>query len=401
MRLFIHDFGGYAFILQLSKALAKRGHEVCHAYYGSHKTTPPGVQQIKTGDIPNLEIRPLELSEVLNKYNFYKRWKQETEYGHVASSAIADFKPDLVLSANTPLDAQKTIIRDCKEAGIPFIFWIQDLLGLAAYKILRRKIPVLGSLIGKHYIRMENKLLFQSDGIVTMGNEFFSTIRHPDKKSYTKPLYLVQNWAPLDQLPVTDKQNSWSESQNLDKTFNFLYSGTLSMKHNPDNLLQLARAFKDESNVRVVVISNGLGADWLKQQKKKFNLPNLLILPYQPLSDLPKVLGAADATVTLLEEDAGEFSVPSKVFSYMCAGRPLLMSVPASNYAAQIINTNGLGLSSHPEDTTTLISHARQLLEHPDLRDDMGKAARQLAERLFNIEAITNTFEELFAEVVR
>ncbi len=401
MRLFIHDFGGYAFILQLSKSLAKRGHEVCHAYYGSHQTTPPGVQQIKTGDIPNLEIRPLELSEVLNKYNFYKRWRQETEYGYVASQAISEFKPDLVLSANTPLDAQKTILRDCKAAGIPFVFWIQDLLGLAAYKILRRKIPILGSLIGRHYIRMENKLLFQSDGIVTMGNEFLVTIGHPDKKPYTKPLYLVQNWAPLDQLPVTEKQNSWSKSQQLDNTFNFLYSGTLSMKHNPDYLLQLARTFKEESNVRVVVISNGLGADWLRQQKKNLNLPNLLILPYQPLSDLPMVLGAADVTVTLLEKDAGEFSVPSKVFSYMCAGRPLLMSVPASNYAAQIINNNNLGMTSHPGDTATLLSHARQLVEHPDLRSLMGQAARQHAERLFNIKEITNTFEELFAEVVR
>ena len=398
MRLFIHDFGGYAFILQLSKTLAQRGHQVCHAFYGSHQTTPPGVQQIQTGDIPNLEIKPIALSSVLDKYNFYKRFKQESEYGHVAARAIHDFKPDLVLSANTPLDAQKTLTKVCNDAGIPFIFWIQDLLGIAAYKILKRKIPVLGSLVGKHYIRLEDKLIKQSDAIVTITHEFSRLLSSLNKES-SKPVYLIQNWAPLDQLPVVSKENRWSIENNLTDKFCFLYSGTLSMKHDPDVLLQLALAFKDDPDTRVVVVSQGLGANWLKEQVNVHNLTNLLVLPYQPVADLPDVLGTADVTVTLLDDAAGSYSVPSKVFTYMCAGRPLLMSAPLQNYAARLIKEHTLGFTSMPADTKDFLSHARRLKENADLRQKLGQNARTQAENLFDIDKIANTFEELFGQL--
>ena len=40
MRILVHDYAGHPFQVQLSRALAQRGHDVLHAYCASLQTTP-------------------------------------------------------------------------------------------------------------------------------------------------------------------------------------------------------------------------------------------------------------------------------------------------------------------------------------------------------------------------
>ena len=54
-----------------------------------------------------------------------------------------------------------------------------------------------------------------------------------------------------------------------------------------------------------------------------------MLLPYQPFGRLSEVLASADVLVALLESDAGAYSVPSKVLTYLAAGRPILGAIPA------------------------------------------------------------------------
>ena len=65
--------------------------------------------------------------------------------------------------------------------------------------------------------------------------------------------------------------------------------------------------------------------------------------------------------VAILEADAGVFSVPSKVLSYLCAGRPLLLAVPKENLAAKIVVECGAGLVVEPSDLAGFCAAARQV----------------------------------------
>ncbi len=52
---------------------------------------------------------------------------------------------------------------------------------------------------------------------------------------------VIENWAPLDELPVLPRDNEWAREHGLADRFVFLYSGTLGFKHDPSLLLELAR----------------------------------------------------------------------------------------------------------------------------------------------------------------
>ena len=104
-------------------------------------------------------------------------------------------------------------------------------------------------------------------------------------------------------------------------------------------------------------------------------------------------------TVALLEADAGAFSAPSKVLSYLCAGRPILISAPLSNLAARIVEDSGAGFAVAPDDEAGFIERAKRLRNDAGLRERMASAGRAYAERHFDIAAITDRFEQLFRRI--
>jgi glycosyltransferase involved in cell wall biosynthesis len=397
-KILVHDYSGHPFQVQLSRWLSGNGYQVLHVYSHSFQT-PKGALVKQETDPPTLDIRGISLSAEFQKYSFVKRRSQEIEYGNLLSRTLSEFSPELVISSNTPLDTQAILWENCRKLNIPHVFWLQDVYSAAISKILSNKIPLFGALIGKYYTSLEKNLLRQSDEVVVITEDFIPLMEQweivPEK------VHVVPNWAPLEEVPICAKSNSWSQKHELEKDFVFLYSGTLGMKHNPEVLIRLAQHFDPKGNVKVVVISEGLGADWLKQQKKELNLGNLILLNFQPFEIMPEVLGSADVLVALLEPSAGVYSVPSKVLTYLCAGKALLLAVPLENLASRIVSSHNLGEVVLPGDIEAFLEGAMCLQDNSERRIQLGQNARNYAERTFDIQKIGFRFENIIKPYTR
>ncbi|KLU02545.1 Glycosyltransferase [Rhodopirellula islandica] len=398
MRILIHDFGGYPFPIELSRELASRGNEVMHAYCGSIKTTPGGEHQKAPDDSETLEVMPVLLPETLDKYSFVKRWRQENHYGMLVSKLAKKYAPDVVVSANTPLDAQRRLVAACKTEQVPFVFWLQDVLGVATDKLLRKKIPVVGKWIGRHYLNMERSLLQQSDWNVLITEDFLPLAKEWELAE--QKVTVIENWAPIHRLPPCDKRNQWSVEKGLDDKRCLIYTGTMGMKHNPGLLLRLASSLQQEPDTRVVVVSEGLGAEWLKQKAREQQLDNLLVYDYTPFEQVPDVMGTADILIAVLEPDAGLYSVPSKVLAYLCAGRSVLLSVPLENLAARTVVSANAGLVHPPGADDEFVESAMSLLSDEDMRMQLGRNGRFYAEQHFDIKQIADRFTEGIERIV-
>ncbi len=385
MRILIHDFGAYAFPVTLSQTLRDRGYDVGHAYCDSLITTPYSVCK----NLSDFTPLPIQISRPLNKYNLVRRWIQEQEYGHLAARVILEFNPDIVISANAPLSAQRRILELCKRNGIPFVFWLQDLIGLATLRVLRSKNHFLSLIAGRYFQSLEGRLLRKSDAVISITDDFSPALRRfgvrPDR------CYVIENWGTLNRFE--GDLSTWAQKNELNKRPILLYAGTLSMKHNPAILLRLAQQLG--SRAQIVVVSQGAGADWLMKMMTEHNLDNLTILPYQEVHQLPAMYASAQLLLVLLTEDAGQFSVPSKVLTCLCAGRPILASIPRENLATRIIEKSGAGFVTDPSDHLEFVQKAELLLNEPELCQTMGKSARKWADEKFDIGKITDQFEHI------
>ena len=149
----------------------------------------------------------------------------------------------------------------------------------------------------------------------------------------------------------------------------------------------------------MVVNSQGNAADWLKQKRLERGIHNLIINPYQPYEELSQTLATADVFLALLEPDAGVFSVPSKVLSYHCAQRPILLAVPEQNLTSKIVVNAGSGLVGDPWNLELFCDHAEQLYQDQAQLSAMGQRARDYAVQHFEIQAITDRFESVICKV--
>ncbi|MHA3702225.1 hypothetical protein ACXR2U_08560 [Jatrophihabitans sp. YIM 134969] len=113
---------------------------------------------------------------------------------------------------------------------------------------------------------------------------------------------------------------------------------------------------------------------------------------------LPDMLGSADVLVAQLEPDAALFSIPSKVLSYLAAGRPVLVFAPPDNPCAPDVRASG-GLVCPPTAAGVREAVAWLARLRREEAEDIGRRARAIATEKFEIDAITDRFERVLTGV--
>jgi glycosyltransferase involved in cell wall biosynthesis len=393
LKILVHDWSGHPFQIALSRELARRGHNVIHAYFQGVQG-PKGPMERQSSDVPNFSIVGRTMAEPYAKYNFIKRWSQERKYGRELAQFILSERPDVVLSSNTPLDVQNAALKAARSSGGIFVFWLQDIISVAMSTLLHKKLPFVGHFIARYYSHVERSLLKRADHVVCICDDFADFVREwgvaPSHCS------VIENWASREEIVPVSKNNSWSRAYDLLDKIVFLYAGTLSIKHDPKKLLRLAQRNASNPHFKLVVASEGVGADWLKQQCDALKLNSITVLPFQPYEMLSDMLGSADVLVALIEPDAAKFSVPSKVLSYMAAGRSILVSAPPDSFVSRLIRDVDAGLVSSPDTCDKFEIAAATLIEQADLRRKYAENARRYAEKTFDLQNIADRFLSIF-----
>src|SRR5215469_1312809 len=117
MRILVHDFAGHPFQVQLSRELANNGHSVLHLYLAD-LPGPKGRLAPSSSDPETFQCAGISLDTPFVKYSMLKRHWAHRKYARKLGEAIHAYRPDVVLSANTPIDVQHSLLHACRRQGI-------------------------------------------------------------------------------------------------------------------------------------------------------------------------------------------------------------------------------------------------------------------------------------------
>jgi glycosyltransferase involved in cell wall biosynthesis len=389
----MHEYGGHPFGLHLSRELARRGHHVEHQFCASY-TGGQGATKRRDGDPPTFSVRALELGGEFKRYNPLKRLQQEIKYARIAARAISDARPDVVVLSTVPLLSLFFLARTLRRRRIPYVFWLQDVYSDAIGVVARQRLGPLGGVIARTADRAERQVARGAAAVVPISDTF---IDQTDTWGVARDVIrVVPNWGAIDEMPVRAKDNEWSRGQGIADVPVVMYAGTLGLKHDPSILQTLAQNAPE--GTRFVVVSQGLGREWLEEHAA--STPSLTLLDYQPYEQLPDMLATADVLVVVLERDASRYSVPSKVLNYFCAGRPVLGVLPTDNAVARTIESAQAGLVVDPSESDKASAMLNGLLADAPSREKMGAAARAYAQKTFDVVSVGETFEAVCERAV-
>jgi glycosyltransferase involved in cell wall biosynthesis len=392
VRIVINDYLGHAPQVQLSRALAVRGHDVLHLY-SAELQAPKADLSRRSNDPPKLAIEGLSLN-AKQASSFIGRRSQEAKFGRIVAERAMAFRPDVLMAGNNPLDVQRNIQSACRRAQVPFVYWMHEFYSVKIDQMIEQRSAIVNLAIGSYYHWLERMLLQRSDAIVPIADDFLAILAQSWDVS-DRQCMVVQRWAPLDHLTPGDKDNTWARSLGLADKRVALYTGSLGSMEDPMLLVELAERLRERSDIQIVAVSEGGGADRVGREASSRGLGNLRVLPFQPYDVYSNVLASADVLLAMVGAQAGILFVPSKVTSYLCAGRPIVMAAPWQNLAAKSVAECGGSQVVPPADADAMASAVVAFMDDAARREETGMRARHYAERTFEISSITDRFERL------
>jgi colanic acid biosynthesis glycosyl transferase WcaI len=386
------DYGCHYFTYRLATRLSEMGTPM--RYFANGSLESPNLASLAgwVRQYPEV-VQRIECRQPYGKINLRERLRGELEWAGHCVRALEETTPSAIVVSCVPMTAVTKIQAWALRRGVPFIYWLQDIQGRAIHDLLGRKLGLPGKALGAFALLWEQQMLERSRMVITIARSHESEL--PDSVRTEGRYALLENWAEVEDFPLLPTANSWSARHGLDRTRNILYSGTLGLKHDLNVFTALAEHFRDEPDVRVVIVSSGQAAASVEKLAAARGLSNLVVLPFQPQSEVPQVLASASVLIAPLDSSAGQFCVPSKILAYLCAGRPIVLAIDESNLAAETIHRAGAGAVVPPGDTAAFVREAAALLGNDPAHGVTGCRARAFAEQNFSGHTICRRFLQI------
>jgi glycosyltransferase involved in cell wall biosynthesis len=169
----------------------------------------------------------------------------------------------------------------------------------------------------------------------------------------------------------------------------------IDQKGLPD-LLRVARRIRDRyDHVKFVIVGEGVLRAELEAERRALGLDDAVILTGWVTSAAEVALPAFDI---FFQPSLWE-AMSVVTLEAMAAGKPLV--VTRVGEAPHIVEDGVDGLLAPPTDVEAMTSALTRLIDDPDLRQRMGRNARQKIESQFTVDHMTRAYEQAYLDVLR
>lgn len=310
-------------------------------------------------------------------------------YWHIVSFATALSIPDIdiILSPSPPLTIGLLNVWLGKLKRAKVIYNVQEVYP----DILGKKSGMVFNILS----RMEHYIYDKSDAVTTIDIVFHDTIvdrfRTPDKLHIIPNFVDTEIYHPLDNHPDLDP--TLFEPNNHLK---LLYAGNIGMAQDWDTLIETARRTIGKP-IDYYVIGEGMMRKYLHDKIEEFGLKNVRLLQYQPRELMPQIIAFSDIQFIFMEPEIAAQGFPSKVYTIMACGKPLIVCSPENTPIVNFLS--GIGCAEIITDygveaKSDRICRWLENVSHGQL-NEMGKKGLAEIERKYSRQIVCHQYAEL------
>ena len=271
--------------------------------------------------------------------------------------------------------------------GGKLVFNIQDIFPDAAIEtgaITNKKIISFASWLERTSYKC-------SDSVVLLSDDLANNVQSKLEQKFHKRVKVIPNFVDTQAITPMSRMTKYRTELGIDDALVVMYAGNVGFSQSLEMLVSAARELP-----QLIFVINGEGAARESLKKSANGLSNVRFGDYQDVSRLSEVLATGDIHVVPLKRGLGSVSVPSKTYSILASGRPVLAAVDLDTEVPRILAAADAGVCVEPDNSAVFISALRAMTLDPKTLSEMGERGRKWVENHASPASVAQRYEALY-----
>lgn len=304
---------------------------------------------------------------------------------------------DVIMVSSTPPIIGPTAALIKKVRHIPIVYNLQDIFpdSLVGSGMTRK-----GSLLWKIGRVIEDFTYRNCDKIIVISEDFKRNIMAkgvPEDK-----IEVIYNWVDENAVvPIAKDDNVLYDEFSLPKDkFYVVYAGNFGNAQNIDVIIRAAEQLKEHQDIQFLLFGTGGLLDDFKKLVSDLHLDNVRFFPLQPYNRVSYVYSLGSVGIVSCKKGIGKGAMPSKTWSIMSAGTPVVANYDTDTDLQRIITSHNLGVFSEADNVQELADAILYMYNNPSLCEEYGRNARRYVEENLTKDVGTSKYIEVVKSVV-
>lgn len=260
-----------------------------------------------------------------------------------------------------------------KAKKIPFVYNVQDVF---PDSMVTAGISKEGSFLWRIGNKIANKTYKEADKIIVISEEMRDNLLAKGVPS--EKIEIVYNWVDEEVIhPVQKENNRLIEELNIPQyDFSVVYAGNLGRAQSVETIIEAAEKLKDCPQIGFYIFGDGANKELIEKSITEKGLTRVHMYPLQPYERVSEVYSLGDASIVACKAGTGGNALPSKTWSIMACGKPVLVCFDKETMLERLTKDHECGLFAEAENAQTLSENILSLSENKAKCEKLGKNAR-------------------------
>lgn len=254
-----------------------------------------------------------------------------------------------------------------------------------------------------NFMRVINKFLYKNISKVVALSDDMKDFLLQNRESLTeKQVVVIPNW--FEDKPIDNTHNPYSnttlEPVKASEKLVVSYFGNMGVAQDLTTLLKAAKALRSREDIVFLLAGHGKKVQEIKNEVEKESLTNVKMYDFLHGNDFQDALNISDVFIVTLEQGLEGLAVPSKTYSYMMAGKPIIAVMSKNTEVARELLMNKAGYAVEVGDVKELASAIEDLNNDVVTRVQTGINSRKLFKDKYTKEICTTKYVDLMDMVL-
>jgi colanic acid biosynthesis glycosyl transferase WcaI len=274
----------------------------------------------------------------------------------------------------------------------PLVLNIQDVFPDAAVET--------GAITNRHIIRvarwLERVSYARAAAVTVLSDDLRDNVVAKVRTSHRNRVHVIPNFVDTEFIAPADRRTAFRAELGIGDEPVVLYAGNVGFSQSLEMVVGAAARFP-----QATFVINGDGVARSALEALAAGLPNVRFSGYQPKERVPEVLASGDVHLVPLKRGLGRVSVPSKTYSILAAGRPVLAAIDPGTEVPRMLAASGGGVAVPPDDPEAFEAGLAGLLSDLPAARKMGAAGREWVLGAASPVAVARAYEQLVRSLHR